>query len=51
MARFNGMDLNYNVVKTAAKINVELNRKGEKIGYTDVLIGNTAHFFQFILLT
>lgn len=51
LARFNGLDLNYNVAKLAAKIDADLTRKGEQIGYADVLIGATAHFYQLTLLT
>ena len=51
LARFSGIDLNYNVAKSAAKIDADLTRNGEQIGYADVLIGATAQFYQLILLT
>ncbi|MHA1444375.1 MAG: PIN domain-containing protein [Candidatus Hodarchaeales archaeon] len=51
LARFSGIDLNYNVAKAAAKIDADLTRNGEQIGYADVLIGATAHFYQLTLLT
>jgi tRNA(fMet)-specific endonuclease VapC len=51
LARFSGIDLNYNVAKTAAKIDADLTRNGEQIGYADVLIGATAQFYQLTLLT
>lgn len=51
LARFSGIDLNYNVAKAAAKIDADLTRKGEQIGYADVLIGATAQFYQLTLLT
>ena len=51
LARFSGIDLNYNVAKAAAKIDADLTREGEQIGYADVLIGATAQFYQLTLLT
>ena len=51
LARFSGLDVNYNIAKAAAKIDAELTRNGEQIGYADVLIGATAQFYQLILLT
>lgn len=51
LARFSGLDVNYNVAKAAAKIDAELTRNGEQIGYADVLIGATAQFYQLTLLT
>ncbi len=51
LARFSGLDMNYNVAKAAAKIDADLTRKGEQIGYADVLIGATAQFYQLTLLT
>ena len=51
LARFSGLDVNYNIAKAAAKIDAELTRKGNQIGYADVLIGATAQFYQLTLLT
>ncbi len=51
LARFSGLELNYNVAKAAAKIDADLTRKGEQIGYADVLIGATAQFYQLTILT
>jgi len=51
LARFSWLDVNYNIAKVAAEIDADLTRKGEQIGYADVLIGATAQFYQLTLLT
>ncbi len=51
LVRFSGIDMDYNVAKAAAQIDADLTRKGEQIGYADVLIGATAQFYQLTLLT
>jgi tRNA(fMet)-specific endonuclease VapC len=51
LARFSWLDLNYNVAKIAAQIDADLTRKGEQIGFADVLIAATAQFYNLSLLT
>lgn len=51
LARFSWLDLNYNVAKIAAQIDADPTRKGEQIGFADVLIAATAQFYNLFLLT
>lgn len=51
LARFSGIDLDYDIAKAAAQIDADLTRQGEQIGYADVLIGATAQFYHLTVLT
>ena len=51
LARFQVLEFDYELTKFAARIDAELTRKGNQIGYADVLIASTALAHNFRILT